>query len=86
MCIRDSFATSAACWLTAGAAHHTVMSTAVSVDVFRDFAEMALMQTAITQPAMLTMDTALYKLLAEYGFAPDMVMGHSCLLYTSRCV
>ncbi|HRW48743.1 MAG TPA: phosphopantetheine-binding protein, partial [Caldilinea sp.] len=40
-------------------------------------AEMALMQTAITQPAMLTMDTALYKLLAEYGFAPDMVMGHS---------
>jgi L-arabinose isomerase len=35
------FATSAACWLTAGAAHHTVMSTAVSVDVFRDFAEMA---------------------------------------------
>ena len=31
----------AACWLTAGAAHHTVMSTAVSVDVFRDFAEMA---------------------------------------------
>ncbi|KQQ92793.1 L-arabinose isomerase [Leifsonia sp. Leaf325] len=35
------FATSAACWLTAGAAHHTVMSTAVSVDVFRDFAEIA---------------------------------------------
>ncbi|HHW88312.1 MAG TPA: acyltransferase domain-containing protein, partial [Chloroflexi bacterium] len=40
-------------------------------------AERDLMQTAITQPAMLTMDTALYKLLAEYGFAPDMVMGHS---------
>jgi acyl transferase domain-containing protein len=35
------------------------------------------MQTAITQPAMLTMDTRIYKLLAEYGFAPDMVMGHS---------
>ncbi len=35
------FATSAAAWLTAGAAHHTVMSTAVGVDVFRDFAEMA---------------------------------------------
>ncbi len=34
------FATSAAAWLTAGAAHHTVMSTAVGVDVFRDFAEM----------------------------------------------
>ena len=35
------FATSAACWLTAGAAHHTVMSTAVGIDVFRDFAEIA---------------------------------------------
>ena len=35
------FRTSAAAWLTAGAAHHTVMSTAVGVEVFRDFAEMA---------------------------------------------
>ena len=35
------FATSAACWLTAGAAHHTVMTTAVGVEVFRDWAEMA---------------------------------------------
>ncbi|GAA0484784.1 L-arabinose isomerase [Microbacterium aurantiacum] len=35
------FATSAACWLTAGAAHHTVMTTAVGIDVFRDFADMA---------------------------------------------
>ena len=35
------------------------------------------MQTAITQPAMLTMDTAIYRLLAEFGFAPDVVMGHS---------
>src|SRR5690606_21406012 len=33
--------TSAACWMAAGAAHHTVMSTAVGLDVFRDFAEMA---------------------------------------------
>jgi L-arabinose isomerase len=33
--------TSATCWLTAGAAHHTVMTTAVGVDVFRDFAEIA---------------------------------------------
>jgi len=38
---QPDFATSAACWLTAGAAHHTVMSTAVGVEVFRDFAEMA---------------------------------------------
>ncbi len=35
------FATSAAAWLTAGAAHHTVMTTQVGVDVFRDFAQMA---------------------------------------------
>lgn len=35
------FATSAACWLTAGAAHHTVMTTAVGVEVFRDFADIA---------------------------------------------
>ena len=35
------FRTSATSWLTAGAAHHTVMSTAVGVDAFRDFARMA---------------------------------------------
>ena len=35
------FATSAAAWLTAGAAHHTVLSTAVGMDVFEDFAEIA---------------------------------------------
>ena len=40
-------------------------------------AELDLMQTAITQPAMLTLDAALYRLLKEYGFEPDMVMGHS---------
>ncbi|NWG21710.1 MAG: SDR family NAD(P)-dependent oxidoreductase [Chloroflexi bacterium] len=40
-------------------------------------AERDLMQTAITQPAMLMLDAALYRLLGEYGFAPDMVMGHS---------
>ena len=40
-------------------------------------AERALMQTAITQPAMLTLDIALLTLLAEYGIKPDMVMGHS---------
>ena len=33
-------ATSAAAWLTAGAAHHTVLTTAVGADVIRDFAEM----------------------------------------------
>jgi len=34
-------ATSAAAWLTAGAAHHTVMTTAVGIEAFRDFAEIA---------------------------------------------
>ena len=32
---------SAAAWLAAGAAHHTVMTTAVGIEVFRDFAEIA---------------------------------------------
>lgn len=35
------FTTSAAAWLTAGAAHHTVMSTALSLEAFEDFAEIA---------------------------------------------
>ncbi|CAN5443268.1 L-arabinose isomerase [soil metagenome] len=38
---QPDFATSAAAWLTAGAAHHTVMSTAVGLEVFEDFAEIA---------------------------------------------
>jgi L-arabinose isomerase len=38
---RPDFQTSAAAWLTAGGAHHTVMSTAIGPDVFEDFAEIA---------------------------------------------
>lgn len=38
---QPDFATSAAAWLMAGAAHHTVMSTAVGIEVFEDFAEIA---------------------------------------------
>jgi L-arabinose isomerase len=34
-------ATSAEAWLTAGAAHHTVLTTAIGVEVFADFAEIA---------------------------------------------
>jgi L-arabinose isomerase len=34
-------ATSATAWLTAGAAHHTVLSTAIGVEAWEDFAEMA---------------------------------------------
>jgi L-arabinose isomerase len=38
---RPDFQTSAAAWLTAGGAHHTVMSTAVGVEAFENFAEIA---------------------------------------------
>jgi len=40
-------------------------------------AEQGLKQTAITQPAVLSAETALSRLLATYGIVPDMVMGHS---------
>ncbi|GMV05081.1 MAG: hypothetical protein AMXMBFR53_13610 [Gemmatimonadota bacterium] len=40
-------------------------------------AEEGLKQTAVTQPAVLTVDTALCRLFAAYGIEPDMVMGHS---------
>jgi malonyl CoA-acyl carrier protein transacylase len=40
-------------------------------------AEAALMQTAVTQPAVLTLDEALRRLLAEYHVHPDVVAGHS---------
>src|SRR5690606_1780685 len=39
--LQPDFPTSAACWLAAGAAHHTVMTTAVGIEVFQDFAEIA---------------------------------------------
>jgi len=38
---RPDFATSAEAWLTAGAAHHTVLTTAVGLEAFEDFAEIA---------------------------------------------
>jgi len=38
---RPDLATSAEAWLTAGGAHHTVLTTQVGVEVFEDFAEMA---------------------------------------------
>jgi L-arabinose isomerase len=38
---RPCLAVSAECWLTAGAAHHTVLSTSLDVSVFEDLAEIA---------------------------------------------
>ncbi|HUI85302.1 MAG TPA: SDR family NAD(P)-dependent oxidoreductase [Candidatus Binatia bacterium] len=40
-------------------------------------AEEDLRQTAITQPAVLTIDIAMTRLLGAYGIRPDMTMGHS---------
>ncbi len=40
-------------------------------------AEEELRRTEITQPAVITVDIALTRLLADYGIVPDMVMGHS---------
>src|SRR5581483_4790289 len=39
--------------------------------------EQQLLQTEITQPAVLTIDLALTRVLAAHGIRPDMVMGHS---------
>lgn len=38
---RPDFATSAECWLTAGAAHHTVLTTALGLEAFESLAEIA---------------------------------------------
>jgi len=40
-------------------------------------AERNLKNTAITQPAMLTANVALLRVMEKYGFVPDMVIGHS---------
>ena len=40
-------------------------------------AEQKLKDTTITQPAVLTANVALLRLLEKYGFKPDMVIGHS---------
>ena len=52
------FTTSATAWLTAGAAHHTVMSTAVGVDVFRDFATIADLEILVIDNTTTVIDFA----------------------------
>ncbi|HTI28717.1 MAG TPA: acyltransferase domain-containing protein, partial [Kutzneria sp.] len=49
----------------------------VFVDAPDEQAERQLLQTEITQPAVLAADVALTRLLAQHGIEPDMVMGHS---------
>ncbi|MFT4220616.1 MAG: L-arabinose isomerase [Microbacterium sp.] len=53
---QPDFATSAACWLAAGGAHHTVMTTAVGIEVFRDFAEIAHTELLVIDEATTVRD------------------------------
>ena len=56
----------------------------------RKSVENELRQTQITQPAMLTVDIALFRLLNELGIKPDIVAGHSlgeyAALVVSNCI
>ena len=49
-------------------------------------AEFKLKQTEYTQPAMLTADLGLYRLLKAHGLEPDMVAGHSLGEYAALMV
>ncbi|WP_123305050.1 L-arabinose isomerase [Bogoriella caseilytica] len=51
---RPGFATSAECWLTAGAAHHTVLSTAAGLEAFADLAEMTEVELAVIDEGTTT--------------------------------
>ncbi|GAA1170980.1 L-arabinose isomerase [Nesterenkonia xinjiangensis] len=51
---RPDFATSAECWLTAGAAHHTVLTTALGLEAFEDLAEIAAMELAVIDESVTT--------------------------------
>src|SRR5690625_5071418 len=51
-----SLATSAECWLTAGGAHHTVMTTALGIEAFEDLATIAEMELAIIDEATSVRD------------------------------
>lgn len=42
-----NFQTSATCWLASGAAHHTVLTTAVGLEAWRDFAKIAGVELAV---------------------------------------
>ncbi|GAA4913481.1 L-arabinose isomerase [Nesterenkonia rhizosphaerae] len=52
------FATSAECWLTSGAAHHTVLSTALSMEAFEDLAEIAGVELAVIDDSTTRRDFA----------------------------
>lgn len=49
-----SLATSAECWIESGAAHHTVMSTAVPLEAFEDLATIAQIELAVIDDSTTT--------------------------------
>jgi L-arabinose isomerase len=51
---RPDLATSAECWLTAGAAHHTVLTTALGLAAFEDLAEIAGLELAVIDETTTT--------------------------------
>jgi L-arabinose isomerase len=63
---RPGLATSAECWLTAGAAHHTVLTTAVGLEVFEDLADMAGVELAVIDEGTTTRQ-----------FARDLRLNHA---------
>ncbi len=62
-----------------------VLRSNLSKDEQKD-AELKLKQTEYTQPAMLTADLALNRLLEQHGQIPDMVAGHSLGEYAALMV
>jgi len=58
---RPDFSTSAECWLTAGGAHHTCLSTAIGIDVWEMFAD-------LTRTELLVIDEA----TTRRGFAEQV--------------
>ena len=55
---RPDLATSAECWLTAGGAHHTVMTTALGLETFEDLADLARVELAVIEAGTSTRDFA----------------------------
>lgn len=62
------FATSAECWLTAGAAHHTVMTTSTTREMWEDLADIAGMELAVIDSETTTRGFARERRLEQAWF------------------